>query len=351
MRQIMIKENEAGQRLDKFLGKYLNQATKSFIYKMLRKKNIVLNGKKADGSEKLNIGDEVKLFLAEETIDKFSQSSQEEQHKKGNGFNIVADSAYKRPDILFENKHVCFMNKPEGILSQKADKDDVSMNEMFLQYLLESGQITGEELKTFKPSVCNRLDRNTTGLIIGGKTLYGLQKMSELLKDRSMHKYYLCIVEGNMKGKQRIDGYLVKNKTTNQVTIYQDDPAKKGIKKEDYSYIQTAYRALSSNGRYTLLEVLLITGRTHQIRAHLASIGHSIVGDGKYGRTQTNREFRNKYKLKNQLLHSWRLEIPTLEENQLEISEKTFVAPLPKQFRMIMEGEGLSYGNMEFQRT
>lgn len=364
MKQIMINENEAGQRLDKFLSKYLNQAPKSFLYKMLRKKNIVLNEKKADGSEKLNLNDEVKLFLSDETIEKFSKISYGLEQRAGGGNSSTNPEPLPKPDIIFENKHICLMNKPWGILSQKAEKDDVSMNEVFLQYLLDSGQITADEMRTFKPSVCNRLDRNTTGLIIGGKSLYGLQKMSELLKNRSMHKYYLCIVAGKMTGERQIEGYLAKDSASNQVKIYEEIPGsindnisddaqdKNQTIENEFSYIKTAYKALATNGQYSLLEVLLVTGRTHQIRAHLASIGCPIVGDSKYGSTKVNRKMRDKYKLKNQLLHSWRLEMPNDKEIfQVELQEiagEKFLAPLPEMFRKIMEGEQLSDGNMEF---
>lgn len=370
MKQIRIKENEAGQRLDKYLSKYLNHAPKSFLYKMLRKKNIVLNGKKADGSEKLLCNDEVKLFLSDETIEKFSQSPD----ILSDGMiaqNIVTTEAlqHSNPDIVFESKHICLMNKPWGILSQKAEKTDVSMNEIFLRYMLDSGQLTTKELQTFKPSVCNRLDRNTTGLIIGGKSLFGLQKISELLKLRSMHKYYLCIVAGNLTDERKIEGYLVKDSRSNQVKIYSGIPSdhenakefsqlcsdRTDVRDNVFSYIQTAYKPLACNGQYTLLEVLLVTGRTHQIRAHLASIGCPIVGDSKYGSTKVNRKMRDKYKLKNQLLHSYRLVMPDekelLGEELQELAGAEFIAPLPKLFCQIMEGERLSYGDMEFQRA
>lgn len=366
MQQIIIKENEAGQRLDKFLAKYLNQAPKSFIYKMLRKKNIVLNGKKADGSEKLTLEDEVKLFLSDDTIEKFSKTAFISSEKAGMEADDVKPNLSKqilqKPEIIFENKHICLMNKPWAILSQKADKDDISMNEVFIQYMLDSKQITEEEMRTFKPSICNRLDRNTTGLMIGGKTLYGLQKMSQLLKERSVHKYYLCIVNGSVKGERQIEGYLVKDSISNQVKIYKEIPSNinnrktnGGLKKADFSYIKTAYRTLVSNGQYSLLEILLVTGKTHQIRAHLATIGHPIIGDSKYGNIQNNRKMRDKYKLKNQLLHSYRLVVPNevgiLGEELKDIAGNEFLAPLPKLFVKIMEGEHLINGDMEFKRS
>ena len=163
MREIIIKENEAGQRLDKFLKKYMKEAPASFFYKMLRKKNIVLNGKKAGGNEKLAVGDRVKLFLSDDTISKFSGEAPEkrkaDKEKAGGG-------AMELPlEIIYEDSQIMLLNKPAGMLSQKAGKTDVSMVEAVQEYLLRSGQITEEELRTFRPSVCNRLDRNTSGLI------------------------------------------------------------------------------------------------------------------------------------------------------------------------------------------
>lgn len=176
MQSINVNSNEAGQRLDKLLTKYLNKAPKSFIYKMLRKKNITLNGKKADGSEKLEVGDEVKLFMSDETIDKFTELKKEQ----------ILDT--KALDIIYENENVLIVNKPAGMLSQKAKEDDVSLNEHIISYLIYTNQLSEKELRSFRPAVCNRLDRNTSGIVIAGKTLKGLQTMSELLKSRNMDK-------------------------------------------------------------------------------------------------------------------------------------------------------------------
>ena len=183
MKEFIINENEAGQRFDKYLAKLLREAPKSFFYKMMRKKNITLNGKKATGNEKLLSGDHVKLFLSDETFEKFSGS-------------IAAPRAHHVLDIIYEDENILLINKPAGMLSQPADDGTPSLVEYLTGYLLENGSLTEEDLRTFRPSVCNRLDRNTSGLIAAGKSLVGLQTLSEMFKLRELHKYYLCLVEG-----------------------------------------------------------------------------------------------------------------------------------------------------------
>lgn len=318
MQEIIVTANEAGQRFDKLLAKYLNEAPKSFIYKMLRKKNIVLNGKKATGNEKLAVGDSVKLFLADETIQKFSKMEIVHTHAK--------------LDIIYEDEHVLIINKPVGMLSQKAEAGDESLVEHIISYMLETGQLTTEELRKFKPSICNRLDRNTSGLVVAGKSLVGLQKMGELFKDRSLKKYYRCLVIGKVSDKIYIKGYLTKDEITNRVCIL-DKEAEGAIP------IETEYEPIWTNGTCTLLEVHLITGRTHQIRAHLAAQGHPIVGDYKYGNRKINDGYKAKYGLESQLLHAYRMELPKLTGELADISEKQFVAPLPKLFSNILQSE------------
>ncbi len=320
MQEIIVTANEAGQRFDKLLVKYLNEAPKSFLYKMLRKKNIVLNGKKATGNEKLSVGDSIKLFLADETIAKFSKT--EIQRTK------------QTLDILYEDDNILLINKPAGMLSQKAEANDESLVEHIISYLLDSAQLSEEDIRKFRPSICNRLDRNTSGLVVAGKSLIGLQKMGELFKVRSLKKFYRCLVVGEIKEKQSIKGYLIKDEATNKVTVSEQET-------RDSLPIETEYEPIVANGKYTLLEVHLITGRTHQIRAHLASIGHPIVGDYKYGNRNVNDKFKKRDALESQLLHAYRLEFPKMEDTFENISEKQFTAPLPELFARILKEEEL----------
>lgn len=323
MKEIIIGAQEEGQRLDKFLGKYLEKAGKSFLYKMMRKKNITINDKKAEGNEKLIQGDKIKLWLSDDTIEKFS--------KKIDISYQIDGAETTALDILYEDENVLIINKPAGMLSQKAKPEDVSLVEYIISYLIKNNKLDKEQLKGFRPGICNRLDRNTSGIIVAGKTLQGLQEMGGLLKERKLSKYYFCIVKGAIKENKKIEGYLYKNHNHNKVTIH-TEPI------EGAEYIKTQYEPLKSNENYTLLKVKLITGRSHQIRAHLQSIGHPIIGDGKYGDVLVNKYFRKEYKLKHQLLHAGQIIFPVLPKEFHKLSEKVINAPMPTYFQTILDG-------------
>ena len=327
MKEIVITEREAGQRLDKYLQKCMPQAPKSFFYKMLRKKNITWNGKRAEGKEKLKSGDTIRFFLAQETIEKFSGEQKEQ-------VSALLPEKYK-PQIVYEDDQTVIFNKPAGLLSQKARPQDVSLVEYLTAHLLENGSITREELKGFHPAVCNRLDRNTSGLVLAGKTVAGLQQLSEMLKNRTMEKYYLTLVSGVIKKPQKISGYLVKDPRANQVRV-------SAVPLGEGSPIETAYEPLGDNGRATLLRVELITGRSHQIRSHLASIGHPVVGDTKYGDPAANSYYRKRYSLNFQLLHAWQICFPEDCGILTQLAERRIEASLPPLFGRILAGEGLA---------
>lgn len=324
MKEITITGKEAGQSFHKFLLRILPEAGSGFLYKMLRKKNITLNGAKADGKEKLKAGDIVRIFFAEETLLKFM------------GENGKIASRYEKAtgniEVLYEDDDILFINKPSGILSQKSSADDISINEEMIVYLLKSGFLKEEELNVFRPSVCNRLDRNTSGIVLCGKSIHGMNLLGNALKDRTLHKYYRCFVSGTLLEKRRICGYLKKDEKTNQVTVFEKET-------EDAQKIETEYEPLSAfllkdrSGRefpVTYLEVLLLTGRSHQIRAHLSSIGHPILGDFKYGNRMVNRFLKEECGITDQMLHAYRVEgsgFPCV------------TAPVPNDFRKILGKE------------
>lgn len=310
MKEIIVTKNEAGQRLDKLLAKYLDAAPKSFLYKMLRKKNIKLNKKKADGKEILQVGDAVAIYLADDTIKEFQKAVKKEQKT-----NLKLEHLYEDEDVLI-------LNKPAGLLSQKAKPEDISVND----YVLEVTKTTGH---TFRPSICNRLDRNTSGIIVSGISLLGLQTMAELLKSRDVHKYYHTIVKGKVTETKKITGYLTKNEKNNTVRFSKNHT-------EGSSYIETQYTPIKATDDATLLEVWLITGRTHQIRAHLASVGHPVAGDYKYGDRKWNDRLKKKFKLSYQLLHSAKLVFPEQMEKCRNLAGRTIIAKEPKLFETIM---------------
>lgn len=330
MKVLIVNENQAEQRLDKFLAKYMDKAPKSFFYKMLRKKNITLNKRKAEGNERLKTGDEICLFFSEETIENFSSKRE---------YMGSSRKAYPPEfEIVYEDAHILLINKPAGLLSQKARPEDVSLIEQMISYLLESGQLKEEDLRSFRPGICNRLDRNTSGLVVAGKSLSGLRAMNELIRTHAVNKFYRCIVFGVIKEEQQIEGWLKKDEKSNQVVISRE-------KQKDSLFIQTNYVPLKTfsiaGESYTYLEVHLITGRSHQIRAHLASEGHPLIGDAKYGNPRINKYFRQHFGVRYQLLHAFRLEFPALEGCLAPLTNRQFTAPLPTIFYKISKDENL----------
>lgn len=337
MYQITITEKEEGQRFDKYLHRILPEAGTGFLYKMLRKKNITLNDRKADGSEKIIAGDCVKIFFAQDTLDQFmgKQSSGGGAlcHGTKTAFGVSEyERAYRQLSdiqVIYENDHVLLADKPAGILSQKAAGADISLNEWLIGYLLAKGELSESALTVFKPSVCNRLDRNTSGIVLCAKSLRGAQTLSRLLKERTLHKYYQLFVKGRLEEERLIEGYLVKDDKRNKVTVspVSDSP--------DHSYIQTRYKPLRIEADKTLLEVELITGKSHQIRAHLAGIGHPLLGDYKYGDRSWNEIYRQKYGVQSQLLHAYKVVFPSLELPFTDLSGRTFLCELPEIFERV----------------
>lgn len=329
MREIVISKNESGQRLNKLVMKYLNKAPSSFVYRMIRKKNIKLNGVKAVGNEIVYVGDVVQLYLADDTIESFRDDMI--QTAFGNG----QQNKFK-PEIIYHDHNIMIVNKPVGILSQKASKEDYSVNESVIDYLLDNGYITQTQLRTFKPSICNRLDRNTSGLVLCGVSFMGSQELSKIIRDRDIGKYYFTIVKGNMKSVKDVTAYLIKDEKKNTVIIRDSaEEIRKTTGKDDFEKIHTIFEPIRTNGRYTEIKVELITGKTHQIRAQLQHMGYPVVGDQKYGDRETNIYFRQTYRLRNQLLHCGKVEFTNVTGGLDYLTGKSFSAFKPDMYKKI----------------
>ena len=313
MQEWIVSQDERGQRLDKYLRRRLPQAPSSFIYRMLRKKNITMHSHKASGSETVNTGDRVALFLSDETIGKFSGESQGTEVRND---TAEYEKAYRelRPlmgkdPVLYEDRHVVLVRKPAGVLSQKAQPGDVSVNEWLVGYLLQRKKdpVSADSLSFYTPSVCSRLDRNTGGILLCAASLQGSRELTALLRDRRMGKFYRAVVLGKTGPEGVIEGYLTKDG---------NNRSRMGTKaSEGAKWSRTLYRTLQSGPHCSLVELKLETGRTHELRAHLSGFGHPIIGDPKYGDMEANRAAHRLARFQGQLLWCTRVEFPQAGED------------------------------------
>lgn len=318
MRELKIGKNENNQRLDRFIKKYLEKAPAGFIYKMIRKKNIELNGKRAKPETMIYEGDKVQLFLAEDTIKKFEAEEEE----------ITTD---KRLNIVYEDDNIVLINKESGLLSHgRGGEFEENIVDSLISYLIKTGEYVPRIEKTFTPSICNRLDRNTSGLMVGAKNYKSLKMINNAFKSMDIKKFYKTIVEGELQEEKREKAYIIKDEEKNRVSI-----ASKG--EEESKKIVTGVRSLKVKNGYSLVEVELVTGRTHQIRIHLSSLGYPIVGDRKYGDKNVNNQFKKEYNINNQILHSYKLEFGGLEEGLEYLNGQVFEAPFTKEFLKVEE--------------
>lgn len=278
MREITIEKNDANQRLDKFLAKLCPNMPEAMLYKSLRKECVRVNGKHIrDGAFKLSQGDVLKLFLKDEF---FQRPSVDDEILK-----IIPQI-----NIIYEDDNILIINKKAGMVVHSDEMEsEPALIDHIKAYLYQKGEYVPEEENTFIPSLCNRIDRNTSGIVIAAKNAQALRVMNQKVKDREMIKLYLCVACGIFEKKQdELTGFLFKDEKEKRVYIY--DKSRVGTKT-----IVTRYRVLCEKNDLSLVEVELVTGRTHQIRAHLASIGHPLLGDGKYGINKINKEHKKTY--------------------------------------------------------
>lgn len=288
MVKITVEKNEDNQRLDRFLRKYMKSAPLSLIYKLIRK-DVKVNGKRAREDYVLAGGDEIVIYMSPEELD---------------GYRVRKEAVRSRRQfkIAYEDENILAAEKPFGLLTHgdRTEKKNHLANQV-LSYLMEKGEYDPRTERTFTPAPANRLDRNTTGLVLFGKNGEALRELNRMIREKGyVSKYYITIAKGNVRGSLILRDRMEKDSAANIVRV--KDEGEEGGK-----LMETIARPLANVPGYTLLEVELITGRTHQIRAHLARAGHPIIGDAKYGNPQLNRMIEKKYGLSTQFLHAYRL--------------------------------------------
>lgn len=318
MKNIIITKNEENQRLDRFLRKYLKNAPLSYIYKAIRK-DIKVNGKRGKEDQILYEGDEISLYMDSDEIEEFQKRKERLKGKR----------QFK---VAYEDDNVIIVEKPFGLLTHGdiTEKKNTLANQV-VGYLIEEGKYSPRNERTFVPSPVNRLDRNTTGLVIFGKNAATLIALNKMIRERTaIKKFYWTIVAGEMRKPLILRDFMEKDRSTNTVTVSSNErDLHKG------KVMETIARSLEVNRGYTLVEVELITGRTHQIRAHLAKEGFPVIGDPKYGRASVNKVMWDKFQLATQLLHAARLEFTEGAGPLGELKGKKITSQLPPDFEMI----------------
>ena len=302
MKEIIVTNDNKNQRLDKFLLKYLNEAPKGFVYKMLRKKNIKLNGRKAAGDEILNENDIINIYMTDGTVSKFSSEKQ---------LNISTESI----NIIYEDRYILAINKPRGVLTHpdSPNQTDTMLNRA-LGYLYENNAFDISSESVFTPAFCNRLDMNTTGVLVCGKTLGALQQLNKVISQRDSIKTYSALVIGELREKGILKGRMEKDGESNISAV-----------SEYGKEVVTEYEPIMVKNGYSLVKLRLITGRSHQIRVHMSDIGHPVLGDKKYGGFIPSGP-------KFQMLHAESLRFGALEGELAYLNNIELKADLPADF-------------------
>ena len=305
MREFIINESENGLTLEKYVYKLLPTAPMSFIQKLFRKKDVKVNGHHQDKKYRLSPNDVVAIYILDNQFDEFQKEKE------------LTPNLKIKDWIIYEDKNVLFINKPRGLLVQKSSPHDESLDQLVIEYLMATNQYNPNLEKGFVPGPAHRLDRNTSGIVAFGKNHETLTMLFDLFKNHDLiNKHYLALVVGNVeKDKDTITAPLKKDDKNNKVVVAKDGKSAK-----------TVYKVVKRFNDFTLLDITLLTGRTHQIRVHMSYINHPIVGDAKYGNFIINKEFKDKYHFDNQFLHAYKIGFGELDYPLNNLSKKEFTA-------------------------
>ncbi|MGN0672536.1 MAG: RluA family pseudouridine synthase [Anaerovoracaceae bacterium] len=316
MVNITVERNDAEQRLDRFLRKYLAHAPLSYIYRAIRK-DVKINGRRGKEDTVIHEGDEITIYISEDEISKLTAVRK-------------AVTAKKQFKIAYEDDNILVAEKPFGLLTHgdSHEKKNTLANQV-VDYLIQKGDYSPRLEKTFTPAPANRLDRNTTGLVVFGKTGAALRSLNSMLRDRdAVSKYYITVVRGRVEEELVLRDRLVKNHEENRVTVIDKDS-------DEGKSIVTVVRPLETGKWYSLVEAELVTGRTHQIRAHLRSAGHPLIGDAKYGDRRVNAMVSARYGINTQLLHAYRLVFGDVDGSLSYLSGMEIRAEIPESFSKV----------------
>lgn len=315
MKQFLVTSQESGQTLEKYVKKILNEVSLNIIYKLFRKKDIKVNGHWKDAKYVIHEGDEVKIYIQDELLNPSS--------KKIVGRNTIENL------VVYEDKNLLILNKPRGMLTQKANSRDYALDDRVIEYLVYKNEYSPEVNLAFTPGPAHRLDRNTSGLILFGKNIETLQYLFYLLKDKDeLEKHYYTLVKGEIFEDGEVNAPLKKDEETGKVIV---DSVKDGAKRA-----KTIYKVVKRFNGYTLLDITLVTGRTHQIRVHMQYIGHPVIGDNKYGDFKENKYFEKNYGFVNQFLHAYKLAFIDVNAPIEYMKNKEIIIELDKEYQNLL---------------
>lgn len=314
MKEITINKLECGQSAFKYVKKYLNNAPLGYIEKLFRKKDVKVNGHWVNKNVILKENDIMRIYITDQQLQDFNKK-------------IIHVPTSFNSAVIYEDENILIINKPKGVLvhEDKNEKIHTLANEV-ISYLINKGEYNNINVNAFTPAPCHRLDRNTSGIIIFAKNLESLKIMEELFKEKNnIDKYYLCLVCGSINKSGEVNAPLLKNSVNGLVQVNKD--GKTAI---------SQYKVVKKYSGYTLLEIRLITGRTHQIRVHMAHINHPVVGDAKYGNYQANHDFKNTHHYDSQFLHAHRIVFHNVPGKLSYLSNKTFTVPFSNKEQTIL---------------